>query len=93
MTDARGRLREDGLGQIEVIDKIGRRQRMSFQPIPFRQTVEIKHLHLSMKMVCMMLSLTAVRVTNGDNGATWMQEDVAIEFARWMWQNWRRCLP
>lgn len=25
-----------------------------------------------------------VKVTNGDNGGTWMHEDVAIEFARWL---------
>lgn len=25
-----------------------------------------------------------VRVTNGDNGGTWMHEDVALEFARWL---------
>lgn len=25
-----------------------------------------------------------VRVTNGNNGSTWMHEDVAIEFARWL---------
>ncbi len=25
-----------------------------------------------------------LKVTNGDNGGTWMHEDVAIEFARWL---------
>ena len=25
-----------------------------------------------------------VKVTNGDNGGTWMHEDVTLEFARWL---------
>lgn len=30
------------------------------------------------------LSVDLVRVTYGDNGGTWMHEDVALEFARWL---------
>ena len=30
------------------------------------------------------LSSDLVRVTYGDNGGTWMHEDVALEFARWL---------
>lgn len=48
------------------------------------KTSSVKEFLVSMTEMKNINSSDLVRVTYGNNGGTWMQEDVALEFARWL---------
>ena len=54
------------------------------QPKDFLKTEQTKKFIAALSEVKKILSSDLVRVTYGDNGGTWMHEDVALEFARWL---------
>lgn len=53
-------------------------------PKDFLKTEQTKRFIAALSEVKKILSSDLVRVIYGDNGGTWMHEDVAIEFARWL---------
>lgn len=53
-------------------------------PKDFLKTEQTKRFITALSEVKKILSSDLVRVIYGDNGGTWMHEDVAIEFARWL---------
>ena len=53
-------------------------------PKDFLKTEQTKRVIAALSEVKKILSSDLVRVIYGDNGGTWMHEDVAIEFARWL---------
>jgi phage antirepressor YoqD-like protein len=53
-------------------------------PKDFLKTDQTKRFILALSEVKKILSSDLVRVVYGDNGGTWMHEDVALEFARWL---------
>ena len=48
------------------------------------KTQSTKEFILTLSEVKKILPSDLVQVINGDNGGTWMHEDVALEFARWL---------
>lgn len=50
----------------------------------FLKTEQTKRFIAALSEVKKILSTDLVRVVYGDNGGTWMHEDVALEFARWL---------
>ena len=48
------------------------------------KTQAAKEFIVSLSEVKKILSADLVKVVYGDNGGTWMHEDVALEFARWL---------
>jgi hypothetical protein len=53
-------------------------------PKDFLKTEQSKRFIEALSEVKKILSSDLVKVTYGNNGGTWMHEDVAIEFARWL---------
>lgn len=53
-------------------------------PKDFLKTEQTKRFIEALSEVKKILSSDLVRVVYGDNGGTWMHEDVALEFARWL---------
>ena len=53
-------------------------------PKDFLKTEQTKVYIGTLGEVKKILSSDLVRVIYGDNGGTWMHEDVAMEFARWL---------
>ena len=53
-------------------------------PKDFLKTDQTKRLISVLSEVKKILSSDLVKVIYGDNGGTWMHEDVALEFARWL---------
>lgn len=53
-------------------------------PKDFLKTEQSKRFIAALSEVKKILSSDLVRVIYGDNGGTWIHEDVAIEFARWL---------
>lgn len=53
-------------------------------PKDFLKTEQTKAYIGTLSEVKKILSSDLVRVIYGDNGGTWMHEDVAMEFARWL---------
>lgn len=53
-------------------------------PKDFLKTEQTKRFIAALSEVKKILSSDLVRVIYGDNGGTWMHEDVALEFARWL---------
>lgn len=53
-------------------------------PKDFLKTEQTKQFLASLSEVKKILSTDLVQVIYGDNGGTWMHEDVALEFARWL---------
>lgn len=53
-------------------------------PKDFLKTEQTKRFIAALSEVKKILSTDLVRVVYGDNGGTWMHEDVALEFARWL---------
>lgn len=53
-------------------------------PKDFLKTEQTKRFITALSEVKKILSSDLVRVVYGDNGGTWMHEDVALEFARWL---------
>ena len=53
-------------------------------PKDFLKTEQTKRFIAALSEVKKILSSDLVRVVYGDNGGTWMHEDVALEFARWL---------
>ena len=53
-------------------------------PKDFLKTEQTKHYIAALSEVKKILSSDLVKVVYGDNGGTWMHEDVALEFARWL---------
>ena len=53
-------------------------------PKDFLKTEQTKRFIAALSEVKKILSSNLVRVVYGDNGGTWMHEDVALEFARWL---------
>lgn len=50
----------------------------------FLKSQQIKEFLQTLSEARKIVSSDLVRVTYGDNGGTWMHEDVAMEFARWL---------
>lgn len=53
-------------------------------PKDFLKTEQSKRFIEALSEVKKILSSDLVKVTYGNNGGTWMHEDVALEFARWL---------
>lgn len=53
-------------------------------PKDFLKTEQTKQYIIALSEVKKILSSDLVKVVYGDNGGTWMHEDVALEFARWL---------
>ena len=53
-------------------------------PKDFLKTEQTKQYIDALSEVKKILSADLVKVVYGDNGGTWMHEDVALEFARWL---------
>lgn len=53
-------------------------------PKDFLKTEQTKRFMQALSEVKKILSSDLVKVVYGDNGGTWMHEDVAMEFARWL---------
>lgn len=53
-------------------------------PKDFLKTDQTKRYIDTLSEVRKILSSELVKVVYGDNGGTWMHEDVALEFARWL---------
>ena len=53
-------------------------------PKDFLKTEQTKRFIAALSEVKKILSSDLVRVVYGDNGGTWMHENVALEFARWL---------
>lgn len=53
-------------------------------PKDFLKTDQTKRFISALSEVKKILSSDLVRVVYGDNGGTWMHEDIALEFARWL---------
>lgn len=53
-------------------------------PKDFLKTEQTKRFIAALSEVKKILSTDLVRVVYGDNGGTWMHEDIALEFARWL---------
>lgn len=53
-------------------------------PKDFLKTEQTKTYVKALSEVRKILSSDLVQVIYGDNGGTWMHEDVAMEFARWL---------
>lgn len=53
-------------------------------PKDFLKTGQTRQYIIALSEVKKILSPDLVKVVHGDNGGTWMHEDVALEFARWL---------
>lgn len=54
------------------------------RPGDFLKTKRTKEFISELAAVKKIVATDLVQVVNGDNGGTWMHEDVAMEFARWL---------
>ena len=54
------------------------------RPPDFLKTKQTKEFLKELSGVRKIVPSDLVKVVNGDNGGTWMHEDVAMEFARWL---------
>ena len=53
-------------------------------PADFLKTKRTKEFIKELAAMKKIIASDLVQVVNGDNGGTWMHEDVALEFARWL---------
>lgn len=53
-------------------------------PADFLKTKRTKEFLKELSAMKKIIASDLVQVVNGDNGGTWMHEDVAMEFARWL---------
>jgi phage antirepressor YoqD-like protein len=71
-------------GEITMINATQMAKRFGKRPVDWIKTDSSKRFISTLSEVKKITSSDLVRVTHGDNGSTWMQEDVALEFSRWL---------
>jgi len=73
--------RKDGLTMVNATQMA---KRFGKRPVDWIKTDSSKRFINTLSEVKKITSTDLVRVTHGDNGSTWMHEDIALEFARWL---------